>query len=331
MKKNILNFLFLLNATTILISQNLVLNPGFELNSVVPGSFGVNFNTEVNNWRNPTMADPDYYNLSLPNHIVPDPVPHSGNAFSGMVIIAGTITPYAYWREYLQGQLSEPLIANTTYCIEFYLTQRNYDLIGVQNMQVHFSNNPFSQSTMGIINYPAHINIDISTLDTITWRKLTAHYTASGGETYFTIGNYDAGATEIIYYSDPLFTPTAYCYIDDFSVYDCNSTSSSSPPCTNISVPTVFSPNADGHNDIFSIPFWTNCVSEFNIMIFNRWGEKVFQSFDPSFQWTGIHNKSEISLNPNGSMNSEVYVYCITATLNTGEEIIKKGNISVLR
>ena len=50
-------------------------------------------------------------------------------------------------------------------------------------------------------------------------------------------------------------------------------------------VPTAFSPNNDKRNDDFSVSV-TN-VRKFSVQIFNRWGEKVFESDDPDFRWDG--------------------------------------------
>ncbi|MGB2385504.1 MAG: InlB B-repeat-containing protein, partial [Flavobacteriales bacterium] len=46
-------------------------------------------------------------------------------------------------------------------------------------------------------------------------------------------------------------------------------------------VPTAFSPNNDGLNDAF-LPVGTSFVAEtYHLIVINRWGEKVFESFDP--------------------------------------------------
>lgn len=51
-------------------------------------------------------------------------------------------------------------------------------------------------------------------------------------------------------------------------------------------VPNTFTPNGDQLNDAFSV--YHDCpVTEFELYIFNRWGELVFQTTDPDFVWTG--------------------------------------------
>ena len=54
-------------------------------------------------------------------------------------------------------------------------------------------------------------------------------------------------------------------------------------------VPTAFSPNNDGLNDAF-LPVGTAFVTEtYHLVIINRWGEKVFESYDPLEPWIGQH------------------------------------------
>lgn len=95
-------------------------------------------------------------------------------------------------------------------------------------------------------------------------------------------------------------------------------------------VPTGFSPNNDGFNDKFCLQGWSNCVSEFSILIFDRWGEKVFESNAPSFCWDGTY-KSAFGAGAVMDMNAAVFVYVLEAVLSDGTEISRKGNITLLR
>lgn len=98
------------------------------------------------------------------------------------------------------------------------------------------------------------------------------------------------------------------------------------PPeaCGDYTVPNAFSPNNDGHNDLFVLRGWlNNCVSDFSLNVFDRWGEKVFESNDPSKSWDGTFRGK--TLDPN------VFVYFINANVNGGDKIHKKGNISLIR
>lgn len=57
---------------------------------------------------------------------------------------------------------------------------------------------------------------------------------------------------------------------------------------TDILVPTAFSPNGDGVNDVFRAIGWG--IMSFQMDIYNRWGEKVFQTEDITQGWDGIFN-----------------------------------------
>ena len=63
-------------------------------------------------------------------------------------------------------------------------------------------------------------------------------------------------------------------------------------PPTTVEFPNVFSPNGDGFNDTFHL-ITTNdvCFDNINVTIYNRWGVKMFESTDLSFEWDGT-NKS---------------------------------------
>jgi gliding motility-associated-like protein len=54
-------------------------------------------------------------------------------------------------------------------------------------------------------------------------------------------------------------------------------------------IPNTFSPNNDGSNDTWGIFGNLEGIKEYDVKIFNRWGEKVFESSDPHFQWNGTY------------------------------------------
>jgi gliding motility-associated-like protein len=86
-------------------------------------------------------------------------------------------------------------------------------------------------------------------------------------------------------------------------------------------VPNSFTPNGDGVNDIF-LPKGI-FVSEYNLQIFNRWGEKLFESDDINTGWDGIF-KGEVC--PMGT-----YLYQIKAKGANGKSKELSGTIQLLR
>jgi gliding motility-associated-like protein len=93
------------------------------------------------------------------------------------------------------------------------------------------------------------------------------------------------------------------------------------PDCGEIFVPTAFSPNGDGTNDVLYVR--GICLKDVNFLIFNRWGEKVFESNDQAKGWDGTY-KGEL-------MNSGVFVYRIEGRTYEGKPFSAKGNVTLIR
>jgi gliding motility-associated-like protein len=56
-------------------------------------------------------------------------------------------------------------------------------------------------------------------------------------------------------------------------------------------VPNSFTPNGDGINDVFRADGLL--VAGFNMQIYNRWGEMIFESNDPAYGWDGRYKGFE--------------------------------------
>ncbi|MEM9050975.1 MAG: choice-of-anchor L domain-containing protein [Bacteroidota bacterium] len=56
-------------------------------------------------------------------------------------------------------------------------------------------------------------------------------------------------------------------------------------PPTEIFIPSGFSPNGDGINDLFGV--YGENITEFKMWIYDRWGDEVFYSEDPKNKWNG--------------------------------------------
>lgn len=85
--------------------------------------------------------------------------------------------------------------------------------------------------------------------------------------------------------------------------------------------PNAFTPDADGLNDILYVEGLS--LDEVFFAIYNRWGEKVYESNDISEGWDGTHNGEQVS--------PDVYGYYLRVRCTDGNEIFRKGNVSVLR
>ena len=103
----------------------------------------------------------------------------------------------------------------------------------------------------------------------------------------------------------------------DVTIEDCS--------CTPF-VPDAFTPNNDGINDTFQA--YSNCLSgNYELRIFDRWGNLLFTSNDINEGWDGIFNGQKMSIG--------IYIYQVTfeATNNGGELIrkVRSGDFTLIR
>jgi gliding motility-associated-like protein len=87
-------------------------------------------------------------------------------------------------------------------------------------------------------------------------------------------------------------------------------------------VPNAFTANNDGLNDAFNIR--DVFVKDYQLQIYNRWGQKVFESFDPENTWKGVSMDGDIA-------QSDVYVYVIRYTGWDDSTHQRTGNVTLLR
>ncbi|HHG83726.1 MAG TPA: T9SS type B sorting domain-containing protein, partial [Bacteroidetes bacterium] len=86
-------------------------------------------------------------------------------------------------------------------------------------------------------------------------------------------------------------------------------------------VPNAFTPNGDGDNDYFNTP-WIG-VKEFHIMIYDRWGMLIYESYNPDFQWYGVFKGT--------GCQEGVYTYVIDARGYLSEKVRKAGTVTLMR
>lgn len=88
-----------------------------------------------------------------------------------------------------------------------------------------------------------------------------------------------------------------------------------------IDVPNAFSPNNDGMNDILYA--YGQDVTTMVFRVYNRWGQKVFETTDINTGWDGTFK---------GVMQEmEVYAWTLSANFTNGESITKQGNVTLLK
>lgn len=88
-----------------------------------------------------------------------------------------------------------------------------------------------------------------------------------------------------------------------------------------IYVPNAFTPNNDGNNDILYA--YTNMAVELYFVIYDRWGEIVFESTSLRQGWDGTYKGKELT--------SAVFIYYLKVVCRNNEIFEKKGNVTLIR
>ncbi|MBO6518290.1 MAG: gliding motility-associated C-terminal domain-containing protein, partial [Bacteroidia bacterium] len=148
---------------------------------------------------------------------------------------------------------------------------------------------------------------------------------ATSGTWYFgdsTFAPYQTGSNPIHRYSVDTNVYRIWLYVqnrggcrDSFSLQVCVDDS------VYVVIPNAFSPGTDGINDFYSLR--TAGVVQFEMAIFNRWGERVFETFDKNFSWDGSYRGVPL---PSG-----VYPYYIKYKGKKTVRKLLKGTINVVR
>jgi gliding motility-associated-like protein len=94
--------------------------------------------------------------------------------------------------------------------------------------------------------------------------------------------------------------------------------------CGDIYVPTVFAPNSSSGNlENEKLCVYGNCISSLSYSVFDRWGNKVFETSDIGTCWDGSFKGKEL--------NAGVFAYKLIVTLNNGDYIEQSGNVTLIR
>lgn len=176
--------------------ENLVKNPGFEnyidcpLNHTPENTT----NTLVPGWTFPNKTASDYFNscskqgASVPSNFAGYSQAKEGNAYAGGILSGSTFTH----REYIQGQLKEPMKKGKRYCVSFYYKLASGSRFAIDQMGVHFSNEVLAYNTKEEVKVEPQLKnpIGLFLTDTKNWDHFCRVYDAEGGEQFITVGNF---------------------------------------------------------------------------------------------------------------------------------------------
>jgi gliding motility-associated-like protein len=212
-----------------------------------------------------------------------------------------------------------------------------YNLPGKYNVILKVKNpypmaNGGSEKTIGELSYIKVVDVPNVTIiapgnqksDTTIRFGQTVSLHGSGGFTYDWSPNYNISS---LTKPDVVVRPfrTTQYILTGYNSRMCSSSDTVNviviEDCGEMFVPNAFSPNGDGHNDVLKVN--GICLQNLSFMIFNRWGEKVFETIDQETGWDGTY-KGE-------AMNTGVYVYRLEGKTYDGKAFSGKGNITLIR
>lgn len=208
--------------------QNLVPNGDFEIYGIVPCGFSptdTDFNAAISGWNSPTIASPDIHSTLIPincsNHqpnslinSTGSQLPHSGNIFAGF---------YTYTlnhdREYLQIQLSSPMIPGFLYYVSLYISRGDNFQFATNNLGVGFSTNVTHLNIATELGYTPQMLFTNVVSDTANWILMHDTITPAQPYEYIIIGNFlNNLSTNVVLVNPNANWNRAYYYIDDVCV-----------------------------------------------------------------------------------------------------------------
>lgn len=134
---------------------------------------------------------------------------------------------------------------------------------------------------------------------------------------------FTAASANLLTTQDVCFKKVEYkdCIVNDSTIID--TTTTIEAICESILLmPNVFSPNSDGVNDVFK-PIKQDCIEMILFSVYNRWGQKVFES-DYSIFWDGITF--------NGKFVSEGdYFWVLSYQDSKNQTLFKKGHLNIFK
>ena len=94
--------------------------------------------------------------------------------------------------------------------------------------------------------------------------------------------------------------------------------------CDDLYVPTVFAPNHSvGNGENQKLCVYGNCITSLSYSIYDRWGNKVFETNDVQLCWDGSCKGKDL--------NAGVFAFKLIVTLTNGDYIEQSGNVTLIR
>lgn len=212
-------------------AQNLIPNPSFENLGTPPCNWIIStggFTSAVDNWTMPSNGSTDifstYVNTSCYGHVLSthgsspgQQMPRTGNAMSALLTYGDGCGWQPNYREYLQAQLTSPMVSGQAYDVEFYISLGDAASNATNNFGAHFRTNSFFQSTCFVISPTPQFNHTGVVNNSSGWTLISGTVTATANWNYVIIGNFFSNAATATQFAGGSAGNTRY-FIDDVSV-----------------------------------------------------------------------------------------------------------------
>ena len=207
-------------------SNNIVPNPGFEMYASTPiGWFykGKHFTSVMKYWNSATAASPDVFGpkVRVPAHWASkgfgEHKAYNGSSMAGLTAY-GCENGKPHCREYIQIQLTEPLVPNQDYYAEFWVNHLDRSL-RINSLGMYFSKDEIKVGVdIPLELMPQVVAENVVSTNGNNWQRISGEFKAEEASEFLIIGNFCPDSMTIAKVVNPNSLKYAYYYIDDVKV-----------------------------------------------------------------------------------------------------------------
>jgi gliding motility-associated-like protein len=167
----------------------------------------------------------------------------------------------------------------------------------------------------------------------VSYNATTTMYNTSIGANSY-VWDMDDGTADITAFSPEHTFPFEYGGIYDVTLiatsqFGCSDTVSAPVFVEGVNIyfiENTFTPDGNSFNDLFQPTFSAGLdIYDYHFVIYNRWGEVMFESYNVAHGWNGTYGDSRLA-------ESGVYIWKLEfGDLNSDEKHVKQGHVTLLR
>jgi hypothetical protein len=203
---------------------NLVPNPSFESYVSCPTGYSQFYQTV--SWNEPNAGTSDLFNACSPGGFPSVNVPANTSGYQNALTGVGYagIIPYSAapdYREYVQAQLSSPLVNGNTYLVSFWVSLGDTSSIAIDRLGAHFpvgQIGPLGSNTTLLVTPQVESPANVFLTNSTGWTQISGTFVAAGGESHIVIGSFRDDASTNTVPGPSNWPGGSYYYIDDVSV-----------------------------------------------------------------------------------------------------------------